>query len=59
VPAKANHNNLCGQKLTMPTMITGQNGAAVKQTTKIAVTGCHKAPRRHGRHRKQHHNTRR
>jgi hypothetical protein len=42
----------------MPTTITGQNGAQVKQTTKIAVTGCakvkHKARkrvrhRRHGR----------
>jgi hypothetical protein len=26
--------------LLMPTTITGQNGAVVKQTTKIAVTGC-------------------
>jgi hypothetical protein len=24
----------------MPTAITGQNAAVVKQTTKIAVTGC-------------------
>jgi hypothetical protein len=24
----------------MPTEITGQNGAVIKQTTKIAVTGC-------------------
>jgi hypothetical protein len=30
----------CGQSLAMPTTITGQNGAVVKQTTKIAVTGC-------------------
>jgi hypothetical protein len=41
VPAKANYN-LCGQTLSMPTAITGQNGAVVKQTTKIAVTGCAK-----------------
>jgi hypothetical protein len=42
VPAKANYS-LCGQTLSMPTAITGQNGAVVKQTTKIAVTGCGKA----------------
>jgi hypothetical protein len=41
VPAKAK-GSLCAQKLTMPTTITGQNGAVVKQTTKIAVTGCAK-----------------
>jgi hypothetical protein len=35
--------NLCGQSLPMPTMITAQNGAVIKQTTKIAVTGCAKA----------------
>jgi uncharacterized repeat protein (TIGR01451 family) len=32
--------DLCGQTLAMPTAITGQNGAVVKQTTKITVTGC-------------------
>jgi hypothetical protein len=37
--------------LSMPTTIVGQNGAQVRQTTKIAVTGCarHKAKKR-GRH---------
>jgi sugar lactone lactonase YvrE len=35
--------NLCGQSLPMPTQITAQNGAVIKQTTKIAVTGCPKA----------------
>ncbi len=40
--AKA-EGSLCGVKLVMPTTITGQNGAQVKQTTKIAVTGCPKA----------------
>jgi hypothetical protein len=42
LPAKVK-GNLCGQKLTMPTTITGQNGAVIKQSTKIAVTGCPKA----------------
>jgi hypothetical protein len=32
--------------LTMPTTITGQNGAVIKQSTRIAVTGCTK-PRAH------------
>jgi hypothetical protein len=41
IPAKAK-GNMCAQKLTMPTTITGQNGAVVRQTTKIAVTGCAK-----------------
>jgi hypothetical protein len=41
VPANANYN-LCGQKLVMPTTITGQNGAQVTQSTNIAVTGCGK-----------------
>jgi uncharacterized repeat protein (TIGR01451 family) len=45
VPAKAK-GNLCGQSLTMPTTITGQNGAQIKQSTKIAVTGCAKAKRK-------------
>jgi hypothetical protein len=53
VPAQAK-GSLCGQSLTMPTTLTGQNGAVVKQTTKIAVTGCPKAkkkakPRHRGR----------
>ena len=41
IPAKAK-NSLCGQKLTMPTTITGQNGGVVTQSTRIAVTGCPK-----------------
>ena len=49
VSAKAK-GNLCGQSLVMPTTITGQNGAQIKQNTKIAVTGCPKATRRaHGK----------
>jgi hypothetical protein len=41
VPASAKYS-LCATKLLMPTTITGQNGAVVKQTTKITVTGCAK-----------------
>jgi uncharacterized repeat protein (TIGR01451 family) len=37
---------LCGQTLAMPTEITGENGAVLKQTTKIAVSGCTKHKRR-------------
>jgi hypothetical protein len=56
VPAKAK-GNLCGTSLTMPTTITGQNGAQVKQNTKIAVSGCPKVKKKatrgaHGKHRK-------
>ncbi len=32
--------SFCGQKLVMPTMFTAQNGAVIKQSTKITVTGC-------------------
>jgi uncharacterized repeat protein (TIGR01451 family) len=39
VPEKRNHN-LCGQTLNMPTAITGQNGAVIKEVTKITATGC-------------------
>jgi hypothetical protein len=42
IPVSAKYN-LCGQSLTMPTTITGQNGVVINQTTKIAVTGCPKA----------------
>jgi hypothetical protein len=39
VPESANFN-LCGTTLTMPTKITGQNGAVINQNTNIALTGC-------------------
>ena len=42
LPAAA-HGRLCGVKLLMPTTITGQNGAQVKQSTRIALSGCPKA----------------
>ena len=32
--------SLCRQSLAMPTLITGQNGAVIRQTTRIAVSGC-------------------
>ncbi|HEX3390959.1 MAG TPA: NHL repeat-containing protein [Solirubrobacteraceae bacterium] len=32
--------DLCANELAMPTTITGQNGAVVKQRTRIAVKGC-------------------
>jgi hypothetical protein len=41
IPTSAK-NDLCGTSLTMPTTITGQNGAVITKTTKIAVTGCPK-----------------
>jgi hypothetical protein len=41
LPVKAK-GSMCGQSLSMPTAITGQNGAVMKQTTKIAVSGCPK-----------------
>jgi hypothetical protein len=36
------HFSLCKASLVMPTEITGQNGAVLRQTTKIALTGCPK-----------------
>ncbi|HEX3909775.1 MAG TPA: hypothetical protein VHW67_03610 [Solirubrobacteraceae bacterium] len=37
---ESKHFSLCGQKLTMPTTITGQNGVVIQQETKIPVEGC-------------------
>ncbi len=45
VPAKAK-GSLCGQSLAMPFTITGQNGAVIKQTPKISVTGCPRAKKK-------------
>jgi hypothetical protein len=41
--ALAANGNLCTQKLTMPSTFTAQDGAVLKQDTKIEVTGCAKA----------------
>jgi hypothetical protein len=40
LPESANRN-FCGSSLVMPTEIVGQNGAVIKQTTKVAITRCH------------------
>jgi hypothetical protein len=34
------NGSLCARTLVMPTTITAQNGAQIKQSTKIAVAGC-------------------
>jgi hypothetical protein len=41
LPASAK-GSLCNAKLTMPTTLTAQNGLQLKQSTKIAVSGCSK-----------------
>jgi hypothetical protein len=38
--ALAANGNLCKSKLKMPTAFTAQNGATIKQSTPISVTGC-------------------
>jgi len=55
LPEKANYS-FCGQRLFMPTLMTAQNGAVVKQTTTTTETGwpktgkAHKAARARGAH---------
>jgi hypothetical protein len=44
LPTKAK-GGLCAQTLRMPTAITGQNGVQVKQTTRIAISGCPRSRR--------------
>ncbi len=41
--ALAANGNLCKTKLKMPTVFTAQDGAVIKQSTPIVVTGCTKA----------------
>jgi hypothetical protein len=36
------NQNLCGQKLTMPTLFKASNGLEIKQNTQVSVTGCPK-----------------
>ena len=38
--ALAGNGNFCEGAMYMPTEIRGQNGAAIKQNTKVTVTGC-------------------
>ncbi len=40
--ALAANGNLCNTKLNMPTLFTAQDGASIKQTTPITVSGCAK-----------------
>ena len=41
LPPKAGYN-LCGQKLTMPTLFKAQNGQEIHQNTQITITNCTK-----------------
>jgi hypothetical protein len=57
--ALAANGNLCKAKLKMPTLFTAQDGAVVKQSTPITVTGCAHAKKKAkgkkaGAHRKSH-----
>jgi hypothetical protein len=45
--ALAATGNFCKEKLAMPTEFVGQNGALIKTSTKIAVTGCGKVKASH------------
>lgn len=45
--ALAVNGNLCKAKLAMPTAFVAQNGAQIHQATKISVTGCPKAKKKH------------
>lgn len=45
LPASA-HASMCGRRLSMPTTISAQDGAVVKHTTTVAVSGCHPAKRK-------------
>jgi hypothetical protein len=48
--ALAANGNLCTQSLRMPTSFIAQDGAQLRQSTKIAVTGCPKAkPKKAGK----------
>ncbi|HEX5852921.1 MAG TPA: hypothetical protein VFY36_07510 [Solirubrobacteraceae bacterium] len=40
------NTSLCAAKLSMPTALTAQSGAVIKQATRIAVSGC---PKRHAK----------
>lgn len=48
--ALAANGRLCGRRLAMPTEFVAQNGAVLRQKTKIAVQGCATKPARASRH---------
>jgi hypothetical protein len=50
--ALAANGNLCKGSLALPTEFLGQNGALIKQNTKISVTGC---PKKHNKKTKKKH----
>jgi hypothetical protein len=59
--ALAANGDLCKSRLTMPTEFLAQNGARLKQNTRIAVTGCpptRPKAARHGRKKKARHTKR-
>jgi hypothetical protein len=49
--------SLCTEPLTMPTTITGQNGAQIVQQTRIKVTGCTTTKKKKHKAKKKHHKT--
>ena len=49
--ALAANGNLCAAKLKMPTVFTAQNGATVRQSTPIGVSGCPKKKAKKARRR--------
>ena len=46
---ESKHFSLCGQKMVIPTTITGQNGAVIQQETKVPVEGCNVLGTRHAK----------
>jgi hypothetical protein len=47
--ALAANGDLCSKKLVMPTEMVGQDGAVIKQSTPVGVTGCKKIKAKKGR----------
>jgi hypothetical protein len=54
--ALAANGNLCTAHLKMPTRFIAQNGLEIRQTTRIAATGCAKGKHRHKKHKRRHRN---